>query len=200
MSEVMTAVDQKTGKEFAICGAKNRNGVPCQNQAGKGTDHLGVGRCKFHGGKNQSMNSKVFKHGLNSQLVYPAILEKIEQLKQDRDVFDMRDHIYLLEAITHQILENAKNTDDLMPLVKVVDTATKAIQRLHEIEIGRKYVISVETVGNLIDRVVTVVERHIPDPYTRTLIAADLVKLVKNPNPVPLLTGKAIDVTDANEE
>jgi hypothetical protein len=32
------------------CGATNRAGTPCQQTAGWGTDHAGVGRCKLHGG------------------------------------------------------------------------------------------------------------------------------------------------------
>jgi len=33
-----------------ICGAENRAGDPCQQVAGWGTDHVGEGRCKLHGG------------------------------------------------------------------------------------------------------------------------------------------------------
>lgn len=32
------------------CGAKTRKGTPCAKEAGWGTEHLGVGRCKLHGG------------------------------------------------------------------------------------------------------------------------------------------------------
>lgn len=32
------------------CGAENRDGDPCALSAGWGTDHVGEGRCKFHGG------------------------------------------------------------------------------------------------------------------------------------------------------
>src|SRR5512144_636258 len=32
------------------CGAKRRDGAPCQMPAGQGTDHPGFGRCKHHGG------------------------------------------------------------------------------------------------------------------------------------------------------
>jgi hypothetical protein len=32
------------------CGAKTRKGTPCEHQPGWGTQHVGVGRCKLHGG------------------------------------------------------------------------------------------------------------------------------------------------------
>lgn len=33
-----------------FCGARKKNGKPCEAEAGKGTDHLGFGPCKHHGG------------------------------------------------------------------------------------------------------------------------------------------------------
>lgn len=36
--------------EPARCGAKTRSGGPCRHEAGWGTQHVGVGRCKLHGG------------------------------------------------------------------------------------------------------------------------------------------------------
>jgi hypothetical protein len=38
--------------QSAKCGATNRQGRPCGNVAGFGTDHVGFGRCKFHGGSS----------------------------------------------------------------------------------------------------------------------------------------------------
>jgi len=35
------------------CGATNNNGGPCELPAGWGTDHVGEGRCKYHGGKDR---------------------------------------------------------------------------------------------------------------------------------------------------
>lgn len=36
------------------CNGTNRQGEPCGNAAGKGTDHLGVGNCKNHNGSTPS--------------------------------------------------------------------------------------------------------------------------------------------------
>lgn len=38
-----------------LCGAKKRSdGQPCRKFAGEGTDHPGIGRCKYHGGSTSS--------------------------------------------------------------------------------------------------------------------------------------------------
>jgi len=34
--------------KWALCGAKKRNGDRCRNYAGLGTNHKGIGTCKFH--------------------------------------------------------------------------------------------------------------------------------------------------------
>lgn len=38
------------GKPIKTCGAKTRAGHPCGKSRGWGTDHLGTGNCKLHGG------------------------------------------------------------------------------------------------------------------------------------------------------
>ncbi len=47
-----------SGAKFNTCGAKTRQGHPCKLPAGFGTDHLGVGRCKFHGGNSKGAPAK----------------------------------------------------------------------------------------------------------------------------------------------
>jgi hypothetical protein len=49
------------------CDATNRNGDPCGLPAGWGTDHVGDGRCKLHGGASATgEDNGAFKHGLFS--------------------------------------------------------------------------------------------------------------------------------------
>lgn len=43
---------QETTKQRAVCGARKRQGEGrCQRPAGWGTDHVGFGTCKLHGGR-----------------------------------------------------------------------------------------------------------------------------------------------------
>lgn len=54
-----------------ICGAKTKLGKKCQNPSGQGTDHLGTGRCKLHGGASKGApkgNKNALKHGIYSKL------------------------------------------------------------------------------------------------------------------------------------
>ena len=45
----------------ALCGAKKKNGDTCRAFAGQGTDHSGVGRCKFHLGNTPNMRKNAVK-------------------------------------------------------------------------------------------------------------------------------------------
>lgn len=60
------------GQLQALCGHKKRNGDTCRSPAGTGTDHLGYGPCKSHGGMQYSHRT----HAAREQVV-----DKIENMK-----------------------------------------------------------------------------------------------------------------------
>ena len=71
--------DEQPHDGYPRCGAKTRAGTPCQQKAGWGTDHVGIGRCKLHGGKSTGApkgNQNAFKHGMRSQ----ATMDQRKQL------------------------------------------------------------------------------------------------------------------------
>jgi hypothetical protein len=48
----MTPPNDANGRDSKYCGAKKRQGEgTCTRPAGWGTDHVGIGRCKLHGGR-----------------------------------------------------------------------------------------------------------------------------------------------------
>ena len=47
--------------EYPLCGAKKKNGEQCRAFAGQGTDHRGIGRCKYHGGSTASHRAAATK-------------------------------------------------------------------------------------------------------------------------------------------
>lgn len=53
------------------CGAKTKKGDKCQNPQGHGTDHVGTGRCRLHGGASKGApkgSQNALKHGIYSKL------------------------------------------------------------------------------------------------------------------------------------
>lgn len=187
-------------KNYTVCGAwlkeKKR---PCIQPAGKKTDHVGWGRCYLHGGATQSPLSvrNQRKLSLIGEVNYPGLKEEIERLKSDKDVFDLREEIFTMEAIANKILEKAETLDDMAPAIGIIDRATRVAQRLHEIEVGRKYVVDVRNINVIIEYVVNVVDRYVTDQYTKNLIAKDLMAM-KIGSGAPRPTPK--EVIDASAE
>src|SRR5262245_48883446 len=44
-----------------LCGALKRDGTTCRAFAGQGTDHIGLGACKWHGGSTIQHRQKALK-------------------------------------------------------------------------------------------------------------------------------------------
>ena len=81
----------KQPHDARYCGAKTRQGDFCRQVAGWGTDHVGYGRCKLHGGASPGPpkgNCNAWKHGFYSA---EAIQERIRirsVLRNARDLLD----------------------------------------------------------------------------------------------------------------
>jgi len=75
------------------CGATKRDGTndDCKLPAGWGTDHVGEGQCKLHGGAaiKKGRDNPNFKHGLFSDYLDEEDQETIEVLEQYEDAEKM---------------------------------------------------------------------------------------------------------------
>lgn len=66
-----------------VCGAKTKSGGICKKKSGWGTDHVGTGKCRLHGGNSKAgVESPQYKHGRYSKYTNQDLGEKIEQFKQ----------------------------------------------------------------------------------------------------------------------
>lgn len=85
-----------------FCRARNvKREKYCRARAGQGTDHLGQGRCKNHGG------SVPIKSGRYSDVVRHSLGEQIERLEMEdeKDQLDILPEATLLRGITSDMLE-----------------------------------------------------------------------------------------------
>src|SRR5690554_1667741 len=82
-----------------ICGAKTRSGAPCKKQAGWGTDHLGQGKCRLHGGATP------VKHGRYSTITRPRIRELLDQFENDAEPLNLLPEVKLLRALLTDFVE-----------------------------------------------------------------------------------------------
>lgn len=89
-----------------LCGAK-RKGKTCKHVAGYGTDHLGYGRCKYHGGKstgpkNEEGKSKVsqnaMKHGFYAKGLLEDEKQTYQELLKSEDLVSLKEEIAFLRT------------------------------------------------------------------------------------------------------
>ena len=86
------------------CGAKRRNGTPCQQFPLKGKR-----RCRLHGGKTPSgADLPQYKHGRYCRVLPSNILAKYEAANEDPDLLTHRDEIKLMDAHLGERLESLK--------------------------------------------------------------------------------------------
>src|SRR5262249_27164054 len=82
------------------CGALCKSTAkPCQNIAGKGTDHVGEGRCRLHGGATP------IRHGLYSKVRRTRLGKRIAEIENDPDILDLYKELATLKALAEQAVE-----------------------------------------------------------------------------------------------
>lgn len=99
-----------------VCGAV-RNGKTCRQVAGAGTDHVGYGRCKYHGGLSTGPKTEQGKlassqnartHGLYGKFLFQNEIEIWEALK-DEPIYDLQVEI---QVWTVKIIEYLRRITD----------------------------------------------------------------------------------------
>lgn len=95
-------------KAGGVCGAKTRAGTPCRQKAGWGTDHVGQGRCKLHGGK------KPTRHGRYSTIRHESVRELAEKMAAEADPLDTRPELALLRALLHDWIDRYHELTDAL--------------------------------------------------------------------------------------
>ena len=200
--------------DYHTCNRPNQAGAPCGLRAGIGTKHLneegfpcfkhrtpeekladGVSAPAIPQAERMGMDSHQFMSGMFTKITIPEITAMARDLSENRDVFDTRDHIHLLESM----IVTAINIGKVDMASKLIVEATKAIQRLHDTEEGRKMVIHINDINSVLERVAEIVFRHVPDGYTRGLIAQELKGLHLRSGSGPALIAKPIEISDGRE-
>ena len=123
---------------MTICGAKTRAGSQCQQKAGWGTDHVGQGRCKLHGGGKGTGRPPI--HGRYSVKRRADLQAKIAQFYNDPAAGDLRSELALLRAFLQDYLDRWIDVDDPVLSAKMtgnvfemVDQIGKLVERIAKI-------------------------------------------------------------------
>jgi hypothetical protein len=76
----------------------------CHQRAGHGTAHVGVGRCKVHGGQKEDSDARV-THGRRSSVQGERIRELIDQHRADPQLHDVSSTLATAKALMDDFIE-----------------------------------------------------------------------------------------------
>ncbi len=176
------------------CGARTRAGTPCQHEAGRGTDHVGEGRCKLHGGRTpRGVNSPHFRHGKDSAYFSPSDIEGFDEWRAALGpTLDLSDDVLALAYVAREQLLRGEPVTVMarsgpVELRPTLDDLTRAMLRIaqaaEKLWVKRdgvvvRVVIDNEEALELFDRMGRIVARHVKDPETRKLILEDFERIM----------------------
>jgi len=151
------------------CGARTKRGTPCQLPAGWGTDHLGEGRCKLHGGKSTGPRNGP---GIYRTRVKATYQEIYDTFRNDTDIKKLDDEVALVKTLIVEALDDEERQPE--DIIRLVERLSRITKRKVEIEEGLRVYVHLDQLTLVINQVVQVVERHVPDHETRAAIGRDL--------------------------
>jgi hypothetical protein len=167
--EVMTKASEHQG--HGICGARKRQGEgTCRRPAGWGTDHVGVGRCKLHGGSTRNQRTKARNDIIDAEVrailqreTLTPIRDPLSQLQMlaaevlaVKDVFAAK-----VESLTQWEYRNGEDTEELRAVIqgyeRGLDRANRLLVGMARLDLDARLVKLTEAQAGLLKRVVEAV-------------------------------------------
>lgn len=156
------------------CGAITGDKI-CHNTAGAGTDHLGYGRCRIHGGCStgpkteegavKSAQNKI-KHGLYASALLPGEAEVFNQLSTESELKSLEFEINVQKTkIISYLMRNKKKFEERLEQTGDEDAAYKSLKVFFSDGDGvRRYYHAATIEDNALDRALrtlrSLVETH----------------------------------------
>lgn len=157
----------------AICGAKKRNGTPCQNPPVTGRN-----RCRMHGGATlMGEQSGTYKTGAYSKYLPKSIKDKVEHF-QTLDPFDVLPELELQRALLATYAERFEQTGftltagDINILMEWLTTITRTVERI--VRMKNDTALSGAEITYLALRATEVVMRYVDEPDRQAAFINDL--------------------------
>lgn len=168
---------------MTICGAKNRSGQPCKRPAGWGTDHVGTGKCKLHGGASlKGAQHPNFKTGVNSiyrDYLPDGIKSKVEAF-ENADPLDLTHELAVTRALLADFLSRFVEGTRLDAISisiasDLVDRINKTVATISKIK--NDTALTGAEVTFLAAGIVALLDRYVDDPTKREAFKQELFSL-----------------------
>ena len=159
------------------CGAKNRAGNPCGQRAGWGTDHVGDGRCKLHGGNA----GRPIIHGRYSIKHRESLQAKMQEFLEDENPGNLMSELALQRAMLQDFLERLGTEIPINVVMRkhvfdMVESISKVIERVTRIL--NQSALTIAEVKLLEMTILDLLLRYIDDPQKRLSFMGEFRRLV----------------------
>jgi hypothetical protein len=152
-----------------------RPGETCSQPAGWGTDHVGTGRCRFHGGATpRGADSPHFVHGGYSGYIQDQIAEKV-RVFENADPFDLTHELALTRALLADFISRIETpyaASALETISLLVDRIRKIVESINRIK--NDSALTAAEITYLAARSAEVVTRYIDDPVRQKAFIQEL--------------------------
>lgn len=136
------------------CGRlRNKTGLYCTLDAGWGTDHVGVGACRKHGGMTE------IKHGRFSAVAREKLGDRHERWLTDPQLATIDGEVALLRGLMERLVEGDAKPDDVADMAERVVRAVDVLLKHRE-----KFGLTMETFNRVTAAMGVSVARHVTSP------------------------------------
>lgn len=100
----------------------------CRNHPGKGTDHVGSGRCKFHDGPGSGKDNPAWKHGLYSSVIREEDHSTLKRIEEMSTAAKLESTLNMAVMKLHRAIEGMESEDrtDFMDVFEDIVAASAA--------------------------------------------------------------------------
>jgi hypothetical protein len=166
----------------ALCrdfGGKNRRtGKPCELIAGWGTDHVGSGKCRKHGG-GPNMGRPI-EHGRYSVKHAQSLQDKVEAFRHDPEPGNLLDELALnralLQDMLDKMLDGPVTADARRHIFDMTESIGKTVERIAKIR--NQTALTAAEVAYVTARFSDLMVQYIDDPAKRAAFLDELERSV----------------------
>lgn len=120
---------------MTVCNGKKRDGGLCTQPAGWGTNHVGSGHCKLHGGAS---TGRPITHGRYSVKHRSSLEEKVQQFLHDPAPGDLNAELALIRALLQDYLNRfvegqPMSVKEIQPVLDMVERIGTMVERIARI-------------------------------------------------------------------
>lgn len=148
----------------AVClaqlGSEGRTHQYCANEAGLKTDHIGTGRCAFHGG---SAGTKI-QHGRYAKVAKRKYAEHFQEYLNDPDLLNLTPELALQRMLLTDMFEKYQDDPSLVEEKNMLNLISNVITTVEKIEkIQSQHVLTASAAKLMMARAVEVQRRMLQE-------------------------------------